>query len=137
MRNVSRRDFGEVDAADAHDTLVGPVESREQLAQGRLAAAGGADERDHLTGCDVDVAVLQHRHAGDVPVLERFGVDVERPAGEPVWIHGRGFGRGLEHAVDAIEGDDRTGHLLEQEAHDAHRERQQREQGHRLHEFAR
>ena len=81
VRSVVAGDLGEVDAADAHHTLVGPVEAREQLAQRRLAAARRADERDHLTGRDANVAVLQHRHAGDVSVLERRRL--RRRAGRP------------------------------------------------------
>ena len=137
MRRSSAGDLGEIDPAHAHHAPVRPVEAREQFAQGGLAASGRADERDHLTGRDANVAVLQHRHAGDVSVLEPVGLDVERPARQRLRMRGHGFGRGGEHTVDAIERDDRTRHLLEQEADDAHREREQREQRHRLHEVAR
>ena len=58
------------------------------------------------------------------------------PSGSACGSRRNGFRRRREHAVDAIERDHRTRHLLEQESDDAHREREQREQRHRLHEVA-
>ena len=57
---------------------------------------------------------------GGVVVVVRIGRDV-----------------GGEHAVEPLGGDDRARHLLEQEPDDPHREREEGEQRHRLHDVAR
>src|SRR5437763_469530 len=44
---------GDVDAADAHRALVGPVEAADDVEQGRLARAGPADQGDEGAGLDV------------------------------------------------------------------------------------
>ena len=134
---IGAGDLGEVDAAHAHRAALGPVEAREQFAQGGLAATGRADKGDDLTGRDLNVAVAQHRHPGDVPVLEPVGLDVEPSSRQCTRVRRHGFRRRGENTVDAIEGDDRTRHLLEQEADDTHWEREECEQCHRLHEIAR
>ena len=68
------RDVGDVVAVDEHPPVERVVEAREQLGDGRLARAGGTDQRERLALRDREVDVLEHERVGRVPerhVLER------------------------------------------------------------------
>ena len=62
MPNMRRRcsafDLRDVDAIDQDLPTVDFIETHQQVDQGRLAGAGWADNRDHLSWFDVDVHVL-------------------------------------------------------------------------------
>ena len=125
-----------VDTADA-DRAGGRVgEADEQVAQRALARAGGPDDGHDLAGRHREGEVGQHRHVGlvgeaDALELDRQGTRGQR--GADVGLGRPGLG---EHGVDAGDGDDGARHLLEEEADDSHRERQQAEQRDTLHEVA-
>src|SRR5699024_7765216 len=55
---------GDVDVVDVHAAPVGAVEAADEIEQRRLARAGAPDERDELTGCDVEVDPPQGVHRG-------------------------------------------------------------------------
>jgi acyl-CoA thioesterase-1 len=64
----------EFGAVDRHAAAAWRVEASQQPQQGRLAAAGGAEDRDKVTRLDVEVDVTQHRHracAAGVRLLKR------------------------------------------------------------------
>ena len=58
------------------------LESRDQPQQGRLAAAGGTEQRDELAGLDREADVVEHRQHGAIDVEGMADVlDIERGAG--------------------------------------------------------
>ena len=60
----------------------GLVEAGDEPQQGRLAAAGGAEQRDELAGLDGDADVAEHRQLDAVDVEGVADLlDVERGAG--------------------------------------------------------
>src|SRR5207249_9179258 len=52
------------------------VETREQARDGALARAGGAGERERLTGCEVEVEPVEHRLVALVAEVHVFETDV-------------------------------------------------------------
>ena len=78
---VDRRDRG---AVDQHGSGIRGIESADQAKQRRLAAAGGAEQRDDLAGPDLEVDVAQHR----TDLAAGLG---ERPA-DPAQAHAEGRG---------------------------------------------
>ena len=58
------------------------LQPRDQPQQGRLAAAGWAEQRDELAGLDAEADIVQHRQHGAVDVEGMAdALDVERSAG--------------------------------------------------------
>ena len=104
-----------------------------------LPDAGGADERDDLAGPHAERGV-RRAPAGPSGTRSRTSatVDAERAGGQR--RRGRRSGIGAASVastpVDAVVGDDRARQLLEQEADDPHREGEDAEQRHRLHQLA-
>ncbi len=138
MRRVVAADPVGSTPVDPDRARVGAVEAHEELAQRALAAARRADERDDLTGRELKLTSVQHRFAGGYAYASPSRLDLGRAGRRRARGRaGVGSGAGGEHPVEPLGGDDRTRHLLEQEADDAHREREQREQRHRLHDVAR
>ena len=54
------RERGGVDAVDTYRTAVGTVEGADNLQQGGLAGAAGADDADDLAAVDVEVNAFQY-----------------------------------------------------------------------------
>ena len=78
------RHIAHVDAADGHAPGVHVVEPREERDDGRLSAAGGADERDARARLDDEVEAREDRLCGPRGVREADDLegDAERRRGE-------------------------------------------------------
>ena len=109
-------EVADVDAVDGDRAGLDVVEPVEQVGDGRLARAGGADERDLLPRPGVQRDVLEHRLAGivaegdvvehDVP-LQTLGIGgVRRVRGLGVEVHD------AEHALRAGQRREDRAHLL-------------------------
>ncbi len=75
----------DVDPGDAHAALVGTVDRGDQVERGRLAAAGGPDQGDHLGRCEREVEVRERVHhlvATAVAAADTHELD-HRPDGSP------------------------------------------------------
>ena len=131
---LGRIGLGHVHAPDPHGAGGGLDEADEQLAQRRLAAAGGADEGDDLAGGDREGDLVERGRAVGVHEGHALEVEAHRPGGQVGALARRRGRLGGQHAVDAVGGRHRPGQLLEEEAHDAHREGQPAEEGHGLDE---
>ena len=63
---LARRREGHVDAVDRHPPGVGDLQAGDDAEGRRLAGAGGAEEREELTGGDAEVDALQRAEAAVV-----------------------------------------------------------------------
>ena len=79
-----RRQPGDVAALDADRARLGQHEAGDGAQQRRLAAAGAAEERDHLAALDVEAHAVEHARR---PI--GHGQRFDRKVGSHRWVAGR------------------------------------------------
>ena len=126
----------QVAAVQKNFPLVYVIKPHNQIDEGRLSRAGGANQADHLPGFHRKADIFQHRLIGLVAEGHIFkaksAFDGKRFA--VLFVRQQGFL--IQHIIDTIQAGHHLHHLAGQMSHPAQRPKQIAAVGHKLHQLA-